>query len=204
MEYASGGDLRDFVNNNDLLPESFARRLFVPIANALHFAHNSGFVHRDLKLENILLDEFDSTKIADWGFASRWSPSTKLTDPVGSLFYCAPELLSCRQYSGPECDSWSLGVILFALVTGTLPFLPQFGAKSDAEMRRRIASADYTIPSHVSSGCSSLLRSMLELNPLKRLSLDEILRHPWCNTCGGIERYRPQLLSAQPIQKLLA
>lgn len=203
MELASGGDLRDFVNSNDVLPETLARSLFLPIAKALRFAHNSGFVHRDLKLENILLDEYGNPKIADWGFASRWSPSIKLTDPVGSLFYCAPELLSVRQYSGPECDVWSLGVILYALVTSTLPFLPQPGDRSDTEMRRRIATANYSIPSHVSSSCTSLLRSMLELSSQKRATLDEILRHPWCNSCGGIERHRPQLLNVQPMPKNL-
>lgn len=179
MELAAGGDLRSFLNSNDILPELVARHMFMQVAKAIRHAHLVGFVHRDLKLENILLDEFDNLKVADWGFACRWSNSSKLIDPVGSLFYCAPELLAKKPYVGPECDVWSLGVILYALVTSTLPFLPRPQELTDLPMRQRISTADYTFPEYVSEHCTSLIRSMLQVNPLLRATLEEVLRHPW-------------------------
>jgi serine/threonine protein kinase len=137
MQFAKNGDLLQYITKRKRLPEEEVRRIFRQICSGVEAAHKAGWIHRDLKVENIYLDENGSVRIGDWGFAGRWSPgvvrfwrSTVDTSNAsqfqnasfGSLHYASPEIVQGTEYVGPEVDVWSLGVVLYALSTGTLPF----------------------------------------------------------------------------------
>lgn len=133
MENLTGGELFDYISNKGSLEEKEARRIFHQIVLAIHHCHEKQVVHRDLKPENILLDSEKNVRVADFGFGNHWHKDRHLTTYCGSPFYAAPEMVSGTPYIGPETDVWSLGVILYVLVCGRLPFdagdLPQLFAQ---------------------------------------------------------------------------
>ena len=132
-------------------------------------------MHRDLKIENILIDKNGIAKLIDFGLANLFSPYSHLSTFCGSLYFAAPELLSAKKYIGPEVDMWSLGVILYVLVCGKVPF-------DDAtmpELHARIKLGDYTPPTHVSKDCIHLISRLLVVDPKKRASMEEVRTHPW-------------------------
>lgn len=122
MRLAENGDLLRRTLDAGKHSESKARQFFTQILKAVAHAHEQGWIHRDIKLENILLDGADNALLADWGLACRWSPRSFLEESVGSLHYASPEIVRGACYVGPEVDSWSLGVVLYALVVGAFPF----------------------------------------------------------------------------------
>jgi len=176
MDHASGGDLFDYLVKHTRVKEDEARRLFQQIIEGVDHCHASGIVHRDLKAENILLDENQNVKIADFGLAAEVQPGELLTKSCGSPNYAAPELLSrgCR-YRGPEVDVWSCGVILFALLTIKLPF----DAPEIPELFRLIKRGRYSVPGYVSTDAKDLLKRMLTVNPDDRITTAEIRKHKW-------------------------
>jgi len=142
----------------------------------MSYAHSQGVIHRDLKLENILLDaERRTVYIADWGFAGNWMTGSMQREPLGSVHYCSPQVIKNQLYIGPELDCWSLGVILFVLVTGQLPF----SGKSSAAVQEAIIKGKYRIPSRLTAECSSLLKTMLSVDSWNRIPFDKIMEHPW-------------------------
>ncbi|KHJ84117.1 kinase domain protein [Oesophagostomum dentatum] len=122
MEYASGGELYDYVSRFGSLPESEARRIFRQITSAVLYCHKHQVAHRDLKLENILLDQDNNAKIADFGLSNYFGNKTLLTTFCGSPLYASPEIINGTPYKGPEVDCWSLGILLYTLVYGSMPF----------------------------------------------------------------------------------
>jgi len=182
MEYALCGDLREYINRSGHLLEYEARVIMRQLSEALQFAHSKNILHRDVKLDNILLDESQCVKLADWGLSCECLPGTRLTEFVGSLHYSAPEVLRGQPY-GIEIDSWGAGVVLYALVTGMLPFAEDADIddtkEAERDLRRRIRRAQYLIPNGISSSCQILIRSLLEVDPTKRLTMDQVLSHPW-------------------------
>jgi serine/threonine protein kinase len=182
MEHAAGGDMLGLVNRCGHLLETKAKVYVAQLALALHYAHGLGFVHRDVKLENILLDiKSERIMLADWGFACCWSPQRRIEGSVGSLNYSSPELVQGSSYVGPEIDSWSLGVVLYAMLEGRLPFTPpSTSAPSNlAEVRRRIAIGAYVSPARASGPCLDLVRRLLWPNPANRASMRQVLDHSW-------------------------
>lgn len=196
MELAEGGDLRDYLNTHGPQTEDEARSIFTQILSAVQHAHKQNYVHRDLKLDNILLDCSGNIKVADWGFACRWSAQTQLQDAVGSLHYAAPEVLQQLPYQGPEIDCWSLGVILYALVTATLPFMVCADEENENALRERIIHGDFAVPASVSTCCASLIRNLLETDPKRRFGLDDVMLHPWIT--GVITPTRTRYRAATP------
>ncbi|KAK4474864.1 hypothetical protein MN116_001977, partial [Schistosoma mekongi] len=177
MEYASGGEVFDYLVSHGKMNEKDARCKFRQIVSAVQYCHQKMIVHRDLKAENLLLDAELNIKIADFGFSNYFSNSQKLDTFCGSPPYAAPELFLGRKYEGPEVDVWSLGVILYTLVSGTLPF----DGKNLKELRERVLRGTYRVPYYMTHECEMLLKKMLVLNPAKRISLQEVMNDPWMN-----------------------
>ncbi|XP_075232862.1 uncharacterized protein LOC142331083 isoform X2 [Lycorma delicatula] len=174
-EYASQGEIFDYIARHGRMSESAARRKFWQILSAVEYCHNHRVVHRDLKAENLLLDGNMNIKIADFGFSNYYTPGEQLATWCGSPPYAAPEVFEGKKYTGPEIDIWSLGVVLYVLVCGALPF----DGSTLHNLRDRVLSGRFRIPYFMSSECESLIRKMLVLDPSKRYSIDQIKRHRW-------------------------
>jgi 5'-AMP-activated protein kinase catalytic alpha subunit len=178
MEYISGGELFDYILSQGKLSEKESAYLFRQIISALAHCHRNLVVHRDLKPENILLDATHKTvKITDFGLSNMMDPGVFLMSKVGSPLYSSPELLAGNKYIGPEVDIWACGVILYAMVSGHMPWL---GATLEQQLNN--ASKAAYVPLHgVSKGCKDLVALMLTADPSKRATVYELLQHPWIN-----------------------
>lgn len=177
MEYASGGEVFDYLVAHGRMKEKEARAKFRQIVSAVQYCHQKHIVHRDLKAENLLLDADMNIKIADFGFSNEFVPGNKLDTFCGSPPYAAPELFQGKKYDGPEVDVWSLGVILYTLVSGSLPF----DGQNLKELRERVLRGKYRIPFYMSTDCENLLKKFLVLNPTKRVCLENIMKDKWMN-----------------------
>ncbi|XP_053310358.1 NUAK family SNF1-like kinase 2 [Spea bombifrons] len=176
MEYASQGDLYDYISERQKLSEQEARRFFRQIVSAVQYCHANGIVHRDLKLENILLDENKNVKIADFGLSNIYHSDSYLQTYCGSPLYASPEIVNGRPYIGPEVDSWSLGVLLYILVHGSMPF----DGHDYKKLVTQITCGAYKEPSHPSDACG-LIRWLLMVNPERRATLSDAANHWWVN-----------------------
>uniref|UniRef100_A0A8C8FJZ6 non-specific serine/threonine protein kinase n=1 Tax=Oncorhynchus tshawytscha TaxID=74940 RepID=A0A8C8FJZ6_ONCTS len=157
------------------MAEKDARRKFKQIVAAVHFCHCRNIVHRDLKAENLLLDHNLNIKIADFGFSNLFSRGQLLKTWCGSPPYAAPELFEGKEYDGPKVDIWSLGVVLYVLVCGALPF----DGSTLQNLRARVLSGKFRIPFFMSTDCEYLIRHMLVLEPSRRLSMEQICKNKW-------------------------
>ncbi|XP_032388976.1 MAP/microtubule affinity-regulating kinase 4 isoform X5 [Etheostoma spectabile] len=178
MEYASGGEVFDYLVSHGRMKEVEARAKFRQIVSAVHYCHTKNIVHRDLKAENLLLDADANIKIADFGFSNEFTLGNKLDTFCGSPPYAAPELFQGKKYDGPEVDVWSLGVILYTLVSGSLPF----DGQNLKELRERVLRGKYRVPFYMSTDCEGILRRFLVLNPTKRCTLDQVMKDKWINS----------------------
>uniref|UniRef100_A0A8C4E4P8 non-specific serine/threonine protein kinase n=1 Tax=Dicentrarchus labrax TaxID=13489 RepID=A0A8C4E4P8_DICLA len=178
MEYASGGEVFDYLVSHGRMKEVEARAKFRQIVSAVHYCHTKNIVHRDLKAENLLLDADANIKIADFGFSNEFTLGNKLDTFCGSPPYAAPELFQGKKYDGPEVDVWSLGVILYTLVSGSLPF----DGQNLKELRERVLRGKYRVPFYMSTDCEGILRRFLVLNPSKRCTLEQVMKDKWINT----------------------
>lgn len=174
-EYSSGGELFDYIVERGRLAESEARRFFQQIISGVEYCHKHMIAHRDLKPENLLLDEHSNVKIADFGLSNCMRDGWFLKTSCGSPNYAAPEVISGKLYAGPEVDIWSCGVIMYALLCGTLPF----DDESIPYLFRKIKGGIYVLPSYLSDSSKDLISKMLVTDPLKRININEIRRHPW-------------------------
>ena len=174
-EFAANGEIFDWLVSNKKMPENQAAKTFSQILNAVNYCHIKNVVHRDLKAENLLLDHDGNIKIADFGFSNYYTPGGPLSTWCGSPPYAAPELFEGKQYDGPRADIWSLGVILYVLVSGSLPF----DGQTLQDLRSRVVSCQYRIPFFLSQECENLIRGLLVMDPNRRLSLDQISHHKW-------------------------
>ncbi|KAF8340495.1 kinase-like domain-containing protein [Cantharellus anzutake] len=182
-EYA-GGELFRYIVEHRSISEEQARRFFQQIMMAIAYLHSLGIVHRDLKPENVLLDEHtNDVKIADFGLSNVITDGDFLRTWCGSANYAAPEVISNHPYPGPEIDVWSAGVMLYLLVCGRLPFEDDH----TPTLYQKIQHGAYEIPSWLSPEPRWLISRMLVVDPLKRITVPEILAYPWTNR--GLPKY---------------
>uniref|UniRef100_A0A8D0E8A6 non-specific serine/threonine protein kinase n=1 Tax=Salvator merianae TaxID=96440 RepID=A0A8D0E8A6_SALMN len=174
-EYAKNGEIFDYLANHGRLSETEARRKFWQILSAVEYCHSRKIVHRDLKAENLLLDNNMNIKIADFGFGNFYKIGEPLTTWCGSPPYAAPEVFEGQQYEGPQLDIWSMGVVLYVLVCGALPF----DGPTLPILRQRVLEGRFRIPYFMSEECEHLIRRMLVLDPSKRLTIAQIKEHKW-------------------------
>ncbi|CAK9302739.1 unnamed protein product [Gordionus sp. m RMFG-2023] len=193
MEYASGGEVFDYLVAHGRMKEKEARAKFRQIVSAVQYCHQKNIIHRDLKAENLLLDGDMNIKIADFGFSNEFTLGNKLDTFCGSPPYAAPELFQGKKYDGPEVDVWSLGVILYTLVSGSLPF----DGQNLKELRERVLRGKYRIPFYMSTDCENLLKKFLVLNPTKRASLETIMKDRWMNIGYEEDELKPFTEPAQ-------
>ncbi|XP_072251072.1 SNF-related serine/threonine-protein kinase [Leuresthes tenuis] len=177
LELGDGGDMFDYImKHEEGLNEDLAKKYFAQIVHAISYCHRLHVVHRDLKPENVVFFEKQGlVKLTDFGFSNKFQPGKKLTTSCGSLAYSAPEILLGDEYDAPAVDIWSLGVILFMLVCGQ----PPFQEANDSETLTMIMDCKYTVPAHVSNACKDLIDRMLQRDPKRRASLEEIEKHTW-------------------------
>ncbi|XP_041703759.1 MAP/microtubule affinity-regulating kinase 3 isoform X4 [Coregonus clupeaformis] len=202
MEYASGGEVFDYLVAHGRMKEKEARAKFRQIVSAVQYCHQKHIVHRDLKAENLLLDADMNIKIADFGFSNEFTMGNKLDTFCGSPPYAAPELFQGKKYDGPEVDVWSLGVILYTLVSGSLPF----DGQNLKELRERVLRGKYRIPFYMSTDCENLLKRFLVLNPAKRGTFEvkedsenQIMKDRWINVGSEEDELKPFVEPEQDI-----
>ncbi|MCJ1270523.1 Protein kinase [Lobaria immixta] len=185
LEYA-GGELFDYLVKHGKMAETKARRFFQQIVCAVEYCHRHKIVHRDLKPENLLLDGDLNVKIADFGLSNIMTDGNFLKTSCGSPNYAAPEVISGKLYAGPEVDVWSCGVILYVLLVGRLPFDDEF----IPTLFKKISSGNYTTPHYLSAGAKNIIHKMLKVNPVQRITIQEIRQDSWFNQ--DLEEYLKQ------------
>ena len=178
MEYISGGNLQNFVKKRRKLCEKTAKILFRQIIQGIKYIHSRGIVHRDIKLENILLDLNNIIKICDFGVGKLIKPNTILKDQCGTPVYMAPEIIRGEGYHGFPVDIWSAGVALYIMLSGNLPF----NKDKDHDLEYAILNKNIKEISDISEEANNLLKNILEKDPNKRFTANQILEHPWMNT----------------------
>nr|GMC71996.1 SNF1-related protein kinase catalytic subunit alpha KIN10-like [Ipomoea batatas] len=188
MEYVKSGELFDYIVEKGRLQEDEARSFFQQIIAGVEYCHRNRVVHRDLKPENLLLDSRGNVKIADFGLSNIMRDGHFLKTSCGSPNYAAPEVVSGKLYAGPEVDVWSCGVILYALLCGTLPF----DDENIPNLFKKIKGGLYTLPSHLSAGARDLIPRMLVVDPLKRITIPQIRQHHW------FKAHLPRYLAVPP------
>ncbi len=180
MEYAEGGDLFQLIQENGgrLSPKK-SWKIIRQLVAALLFMHSNAFSHRDLKPENVFLAKDKSTVLlGDFGFADIWCSYRVQEEGVGSLNYCSPEIISGGSYIGPEVDMWSLGAVLYAMLTGNLPFAAEDPEVVCENIKTANWSLDGTSGEH-DPFLHDLLSKLLTPEPIKRAKMIDILEHPW-------------------------
>ncbi|KAH8697354.1 hypothetical protein BGW36DRAFT_397097 [Talaromyces proteolyticus] len=195
FEYVNGGQMLDYIISHGKLKEKQARKFARQIASALDYCHRNSIVHRDLKIENILISKTGDIKIIDFGLSNLFSPRSHLRTFCGSLYFAAPELLQARPYSGPEVDVWSFGIVLYVLVCGKVPFDDQSMPNLHAKIKKGVVE----YPQGLTAECRHIISRMLVTDPKQRASLAEIMNHPWMTKGfnGAPENYLP---TREPLQ----
>lgn len=188
MEYASGGELFDYIVKNNKLKEKEACRFFHQLIAGIEYIHRLHIVHRDLKPENLLLDHNKNIKIVDFGLSNTYKPGELLKTACGSPCYAAPEMIAGKKYVGVNVDIWSAGVILFAAVCGYLPFEDP----NTSQLYKKILGADYQFPKFISNDGKDLIKHVLDIEPETRFTIEKIRSHVWFTQFS--EEVRPGIL----------
>ena len=174
MEYASHSSLHSFLKAKPgrKLKEDECKYIFKQIVEGIVYLHSKNIIHRDIKLENLLLDEIKTLKIIDFGFSVCVKPDQKINNFCGTPTYMAPEIVSKKEYSGAPVDVWALGVLLYVLLCGTFPFK----AQDEKELYRKIIKGTFDFPPHLSYGAKNLIAKLLMYNPFDRIESKDVIK----------------------------
>ena len=191
MEYVCG-DLLGFIRKRGKLSESVGKIIFKQLIEGLKYIHKKKVVHRDIKLDNILIDLTNTIKICDFGVSRKFTDKDELMhEHCGTPAYIAPEIFENHGYKGTACDIWSAGVTLYYMLGGVQPFK----ANSILELEKIIMSGDYKELEDVSKEANKLIKGMLQVNPKKRFRIDDILGHPWLDKVDLNQRQKLNLFT---------
>ncbi|XP_072987327.1 serine/threonine-protein kinase SAPK3 [Typha latifolia] len=183
MEYAAGGELFGRICSAGRFSEDEARYFFQQLISGVSYCHSMEICHRDLKLENTLLDGSPTprVKICDFGYSKSALLHSQPKSTVGTPAYIAPEVLSRKEYDGKIADVWSCGVTLYVMLVGSYPFEDPDDPRNFRKTIGRILGVQYSIPDYVrvSRDCRQLLSQIFVANPSKRITIPEIKKHPW-------------------------
>ncbi|PSR82065.1 hypothetical protein PHLCEN_2v6135 [Hermanssonia centrifuga] len=196
-ELCSGGELFDYLAEKGRLGEDETRVFFGQLCLAVAYVHEKGIVHRDLKLENVLLDERCRVKLGDFGFTREFERGVLLETYCGTTGYASPEMLLSQKYLGPEVDVWSLGVILYTMLTGTLPF----DDDDESVMRSKVIKGEFEDPEWLSDDARDLLKCILQVDPTKRSTIAQILSHSWFTSHNGSPALPPAPTEAASVSR---
>lgn len=173
-EECTNGDLLTFICDEICRTKLDIRRLMGQVGSAIQYLHSRGISHLDIKPDNILLDNKENARLTDFG-SCRHKSSTVKFNAIGTLYYCAPEILTDRIEDSHKCDIWSIGILLFTLATGSFPW----SAGSEEEIISEISAGTFDVPPEVDSCVAEIIRKCTALNPASRPTIDELLTNPW-------------------------
>lgn len=197
FEYVKGQSLYDLILKNPKMSEEKARKYFRQLVSAIDYLHKNCIIHRDLKIENIVVDDTDNLKLIDFGLSNFYDNSALMNTFCGSLYFAAPELLLGQEYSGPEVDVWSMGIILYVLLYGKVPF----DDDSIKELQNKIKIANVQFNGYITSDAKDLILHMIVPDPVDRHTLQQIIDSKWINI-GYPEPVNNFMLKRNPITKL--
>lgn len=220
MEYAAGGELFKSICNAGRFSEDEARFFYQQLISGVSYCHSMEICHRDLKLENTLLDGSPTprVKICDFGYSKSGLLHSQPKSTVGTPGYIAPEVLSRKEYNGKIADVWSCGVTLYVMLVGAYPFEDPDDPKDLRKTIARILNAQYSIPDYVriSADCRQLLSRIFVANPAKRITIPDIKQHPWFlknlpkdliegekTNYSGLDQEKPPIQSVEDIMKII-
>ncbi|KAF2016048.1 kinase-like protein [Aaosphaeria arxii CBS 175.79] len=176
LEYCPGDELYNYLLKKGAIEPAKVQKIFTQLVGAVSYVHNKSCVHRDLKLENILLDKHENVKLVDFGFTREYEgKSNYLQTWCGTVCYSAPEMLKGEKYAGEKVDVWSLGIILYALLTGELPF----DDDDETVTKMKILKEEPNYPDNFPPQAKELCQSLLSKRPILRPTLADILQNPW-------------------------
>ncbi|KAF3165685.1 hypothetical protein TWF225_008677 [Orbilia oligospora] len=184
LEYCPGAELYDYLIKNGRLSTETAQKIFAQLVGAVAYVHQKNCVHRDLKLENIMLDRHENVKLCDFGFTREYERLRPLQTFCGTVCYSAPEMVKGEKYLGQAVDVWSLGVILYALLCGELPF----DEDDETSTKLKILNEEPKYPEHLDADAVALIKSLLSKRPISRPTLLEILVHPFLVHYGNQQK----------------
>ena len=189
QEYVPNGELLHFLENpeNMNLTENHICKIYQQIISGIEYLHDIGIAHRDLKLENILLNRDKNIKIIDFGLSNKYNKENGelLQSSCGSPCYAAPEMIKGIQYHGLDTDIWSSGILLYLMLCKSFPF----NDKNNSKLYQKILSGKFNLPNYLSNEAKDLLSKLLKVNPIERIKLDEIKKHPWFNLYNPKNNY---------------
>lgn len=191
-EYVGGSSLHWYLRRKieRKIPEQEAKRLFMQILAGVHYVHSLNIAHRDIKLENILLDADQNVKIIDFGFSTCSPKEKRVKLFCGTPSYMSPEIVNNQEYSGQAADVWALGVLLFAMLCGSFPFT----GVNDRDLFRKISRGNFSFPTHVGQAARDMIKKMIQINPLNRPNCSDLLNDPWFKDMSSL----PQLNDIDP------
>lgn len=194
MEYASNGDLFSRLDCGRM-DETEAKEKFKQIISAIRYCHEEkNVIHLDLKPDNVLFDSQNNIKIADFGLSKEFVPGEKFFTFCGTPEYMAPEVFQGHKFDGPKVDVWSLGVMLYEMLTATLPF----PGSTWPHIIERVLHGKYYVPEYISQDCRDLLSKMLVLDPSKRATMDVVMKDAWVNSVSEHQKKEPKRRSRTP------